>query len=236
MKTNTRNLITATVIAAITLSMAGPAMAAGPIATVDRGECLLQIDSSLNELDTAAADLGASATVTDAHRAALEEILAYARNGLTAAQTIVSTTGSPYILNDVCRSFDTDYPVDGLIVPQVEITVVADQISASKSIVIDPDDTFLHAAEAASIAGADMTEAVALYGRAMVQFSEAFDLIDGVVDSALSITPSYFEIGLGSAFIATYNREATTALTHWTSGWSYYKAAYASYDEAMATL
>lgn len=240
MNIKTRNLITAIAIAGITLSVAAPAMALdfdrARLPVVTKPECLMDIGSALNELHDAAADLGGSATVTDEHRAMLEENIAFAEAGLLAAQNTVTTTRLDHVITDVCTSVDTDYPVSDLIVPQIEITITADRISASESIVIDPDETFLHAADAAEIAGADMTEAVALYDRAMVEFTQAFDLVEGVADSALSVTPSYFEAGLGSLYITNAQADVIMSLSHYNTGWDLYKAAQAAYDEAIATL
>jgi len=243
MKTKTRKLITAIAITGVALSIAGPAttaMALGPLGPISPGiskaECLSEIAHSLSDLDAAAADLGGSDTVTDEHRATLEENIAFAEEGLSVAQTTVSATRLDRVITDVCTSIDSDYPVSGLIVPQVEITITADRIASDEAVVIDPDDTFLHAAEAAEIAGADMTKAVALYNRSMAEFSQAFEIIDGVADSALSVTPSYFEVGVGSVYISNAQADAYVSLSHYNAGWDLYKAANASYDEAIAAL
>jgi len=243
MNTKTRKLITAIAITGVALSIAGPATTAmalapsGPISPgISKAECLREISHSLSDLDAATADLLGSTTVTDEHRATLEENIAFAEEGLSAAQTIVSATRLDRVITDVCASASTDYPVNGLIVPQIEITITADRISADEPIVIDPDETFLHAAEAAEIAGADMTEAVALYDKAMVEFGRAFDLVDGVADSALSVTASYFEVGVGSLYISNAQSDVRVSLSLYNSGWVHYKAAQAAYDEAIAAL
>jgi len=243
MNTKTHQLMAAIgtiAITTITLSMAAPAMAltrSGPMASaISKGECLMEIAHALSDLDAAATDLGGSATVTDEHRATLEENIAFAEEGLSAAQTTVSTTRLGRVVADLCTSFETDFPVSGLIVPQVDITITADRISADEPLVTDPDDTFLHAVEAAEIAGADMSEAVALYDKAMIEFASAFDLVEGVADSALSVTPSYFEVGLGSLYISNAQSDVFVSLSLYNSGWAHYKAAYAAYDEAIAAL
>jgi len=239
MKTKTRNLITAIAITGITLSIAGPAMAvtSGVIRpTADKGVCLTQIARSLDALTGATDDLDSSATVTAAHRADLDPIINSAQSGLLSAQARVTATADPAVLLDVCTTIGPNYRVDEVIIPQIEITIAADRISAAEVRVIDPTVSYLRAVAEAEAAGADMAEAVALHDLAMTEFMEAFDLIHGVADTVLTVTPASYDAGPGADVVATARESVATSTAHMRAGWHWYTAARTAFDEALASI
>jgi len=239
MKTKTRNLITAITITGITLSIAGPAMAvtSGVIRpTVDKGVCLTQIARSLDSLTGVEADLDESLTVTSDHRAILDTIISSAESGLLSAQTRVLASDDPTVLLDVCTTLGSDYRVDEVIVPQIEITIAADRISATELRVIDPTVSYLRAVAEAEAEGVDMGEAVALHDLAMTEFMEAFDLIHGVADTALTVTPASYDAGPGADVLVAAQDSVAASTVHMRAGWHWYEAAQAAFDEALASI
>jgi len=209
MKIRTPQILGALLVAGLTFGLAAPAFAQasttrGPNDATEtdiengKDRCIQAITERLDTLAVAQNRLDEADFVTDAHSSALTTIISDTTAGLRNLSEQIKDSQVPDEVRAMCKSIAPDYRVYLVVVPQVRLTAAADKITATEARVDELVAKFDEAVVRAEEAGADVAEAVALRDRAVEQFGSAWVMVDGVADSALSVTPVSFNEGPGA--------------------------------------
>lgn len=221
MTTRTTRIAGALLAGTLTLGFAAPALAQeeAPVEEAERhyeldalkAKCDRAIERRLGDLATATRRLDEVGTLTDAHEATLDGIIAATVAGLTDLRSEIAAAPDVPSTLRLCSTIASGYRVYLVVLPQAHLTVGADRsdfaIDLSEALVVEFDE----AVERAIEAGADVTEAVALMDQAEDHLDAADVANDGVADSVLGITPQSWNDGPGKAAL-----EAARASMHTT--------------------
>lgn len=153
-----------------------------------KAECSAQIARRLADLDKLSARVEAKAGIVTAdHKAAIDAIVQQTKEGLTALQAEIDAASTVDALKPLCKRIITDFRVYALVVPQVNLVLVADAISAKKATFDSLRLTLVEAIAAGRTPenGAKLDELLASFDAHVAAMLAA---IDGVADDALMIT------------------------------------------------
>lgn len=153
-----------------------------------KAECSAQIARRLADLDKLAARVEAkSGVVSDDHEAAIDAIVQQTAEGLAALQAEIDAATTVDALKPLCKRIITDFRVYALVVPQVNLVLVADAIEAKKATFDTLRQRLVDAIAAGRTAenGAKLDELLASFD---AHVAAMLATIDGVADDALGIT------------------------------------------------
>lgn len=247
MKFRTPKAIAAVLVAGLTFGLAAPAFAQSTTVT-DRGSatdidpanakarCIQAIDHRLDTLAKTQARLDEASFVTEDHSASLTSIISSTDSGLRTLRDKIDTSSDPREVVALCDTIGPDYRVYLVVVPQVRLTAAADKIDSTQGRFDDLVAKFDEAADRAKEAGADVGAAVELRNRAVEQYNEAIDLVDGVGDSVIAVTPASFNDGPGARTLETARETVRTSVGQMKSAHDTGKAAVQALRDAVAAL
>lgn len=157
------------------------------------GRC--EIDRRLETLAKLQSVVDASPTLTDAHEAALDAILASTTTGLRALRTEIDGDTTVEALREDLRRIAEDFRVYVLVAPQVALVRAADTVVVRAG-GFDATAARLEAAiDAAEAAGKNVRDARAHLATMIAKGDKAEEAVDGVAAAVLALTPAAWNAG-----------------------------------------
>ncbi len=178
-----------------------------------KDRCLAEIARRQATLVGLESTIAGSAVLTDAHQASLQGIVDGTQGGLDglAAQIGAGTTAAD--VRGLCEKVATDHRVFLVVVPQVHLTIGADQTVAAGA-ATDAAVAQLDAAIAAAAgAGIDVTEAQGHRDAAVAAADDAEAATAGTADAVLAVTPASYNAGPGKTTLDDARADLRSART-----------------------
>jgi hypothetical protein len=147
------------------------------------------ISRRLETLDRLAGRVRDSRTLTDAHRAALAELVESQQQGLTALDAKIQADTDPETLRADVKSIVTDYRVYLLTVPKVHLVICADTEIAVADRLDDVATRLQQRIDAAAAAGKDVATAQGHLDEMKAKVAGARAAASGVPDQVLPLVP-----------------------------------------------
>jgi len=171
------------------------AAAADP--TVEHYEAvgLCEIDRRLATIERLENAIEGSRPLTDAHQAALQEILDESAAGLRALRAEIEADTTLAELREDIGSIFEDYRIYVLVVRQVWLVMAADTVDAAGAALDETAGDLAVLIERAEANGQDVTEAKEHLAAMEVAIAEALAGVDGVAEDVLPLTPADWNAG-----------------------------------------
>jgi hypothetical protein len=151
---------------------------------------LCEIDRRLGTLAVLQTKVDASAVLTDAHEAALDEIIASTQQGLRELRAEIEADTTLAELREDITSIFEDYRVYALVVRQVWLVVGDDTVDVTADGFDTAADRLEAAIDAAEAAGADIGDAREHLAAMIRHVEAARDEVDGDAEAVLALTPA----------------------------------------------
>jgi hypothetical protein len=151
---------------------------------------LCEIDRRLETLAVLQTKVDASAVLTDAHEAALDEIIASTQEGLRELRAEIEADTTLAELREDITSIFEDYRVYALVVRQVWLVVGDDTVAVTADGFDTAADRLEAAIDAAEAAGTDIGDAREHLAAMIRHVEAARDEVDGDAEAVLALTPA----------------------------------------------
>lgn len=157
------------------------------------GRC--EIDRRLETLANLQSVVDASPTLTDAHEAALDAILASTGAGLRALRAEIDGDTTVEAVREDLRRISEDFRVYVLVAPQVALVRAADTIAVTAGGFDATAERLEAAIDAAEAAGKKVGDARAHLATMIAKADKAEEAVDGVAVAVLALTPAAWNAG-----------------------------------------
>ncbi len=157
------------------------------------GRC--EIDRRLETLTKLQSVVDASPTLTDAHEAALDAILASTSSGLRALRAEIEGDTTVEALREDIRRIADDFRVYALVARQVWLVKAADTVVVTAAGFATTAERLEAAIDAAEAAGKDVGDARTHLATMIAKADEAEAKVDGVASAVLALTPAAWNAG-----------------------------------------
>ena len=157
------------------------------------GRC--EIDRRLETLANLQSVVDTSTTLTDAHEAALDAILAATSTGLRALRTEIDGDTTVEALREDIRRIYEEFRVYVLVARQVWLVIAADTVVATAARFDTAADRLEAAIDRAETAGKDVADARTHLASMIAVVDKAESAVGGVASAVLDLTPAAWNAG-----------------------------------------
>ena len=202
MKRTIPKLATATIASCLVLGLATPAMAQDDAAGGEehrhpdlKAHCQEAIDQRLDHLAHTQSRVDEVLTLSEAHEAAIDDIIDGTQSGLTLLANQVESAADRPTAIELCSTVAPDYRVYLVVLPQTHLTLGADRAQVSAEVGYAVINQIDDAIAKAAAAGADVGDAQMYRDQSLAHLQAADKANDGVADSVLAVTPTSYNEG-----------------------------------------
>jgi hypothetical protein len=160
-----------------------------------KAKCASAIDERLAALDRLAGKVGERPGLTPEHAAALQAVIADAKDGLTALEATIQADTDAHALREHCTQVVNGFRVYLLVVPLTNQVVAADTITAAADKLAGRIADLQAAIDQAEAAGRDVSHDRELLAELRARVAAAHDAAAGVPDAVLGLTPADWNSG-----------------------------------------
>ena len=172
------------------------------------GRC--EIDRRLETLTKLQSVVDASTALTDAHEAALDNILSSTGSGLRALRAEIDGDSTVEALREDIRRIAEDYRVYVLVARQVALVTAGDTVDATAAGLATAAERLEAAIDRAEAAGKDVKDARAHLATMIAAVGKADAAVDGVAEAVLDLTPAAWNAGTAGPVL----KDARESLRH----------------------
>jgi hypothetical protein len=179
------------------VTFAGTASAAPVDLTAAKAKCDAAITERVAELDKLSARVSSAKALTADHKTTVGGILGTSKSGLTTLQAKIDADTDAATLKADCGQITAGFRIYALRAPQVHLALSGDR----QATVLAKGSTIVPKLEAAiqkaATNGKDVTDANAKLADLKAKLADATTLLNGLVDTELTVTPDQWNANHG---------------------------------------